>query len=176
MISAFVCYTVFTSHFTASSISFITFNLLISQVDESQNPYETILLHERIQSDGGGGTRPEAGATDTSAAQEGDESTAGVDSTSTTTAPPTNFGEVPNTAPPLPPPRCKGDPVYTEAVVLSGSKTTVPPSATDMVVYDDITAFQNKDVQYEWLIVRAFIIKVVIAFHFRVNCMPYFLT
>ena len=149
------------------------------QLSQTENPYETLPPHERIQSDEGGGTRRETDRSAISAALEGHESTHGVPGTSTTTDPPTISGEGPylNIVPPLPPPRYKGEPIYTEAVVLSGSKTTVPhPPATDMVVYDDITAFQNKDVQYEWIIVRAFIIKTVIAFRFRVNNMPYFLT
>ena len=127
-------------------------------MSQSENQYETVQLCVRVQSDGGGGTRMEAGVTVTSVAQERDESTPRVDGTSATTAPPTISGEVPNTAPPLPPPRYKGEPVYTEAVTISGSKTTVPPPpATDMVVYDDITAFQNKDVQHEWLISGTFL-------------------
>ena len=150
--AACVCYhTVFTSHFTVPSITFTT--LLIPQ----ENQYATVQLCVRIQSDSGGGNRLEVGATITLVAQEREESTPEVDGTSTSTDPPATSGEGPNTAPPLPPPRCKGDPVYTEAVVLSGSKTTVPPpSATDMVVYDDIQGFQNKDVHCIWLMFRAF--------------------
>ena len=130
------------------------------QLSQSENQYETI--QQRIQSDGGGGTLLEAGATITSTALE----------LAPITDPPTTSGEGPNTAPPPPPPRCKDtctDPIYTEAVVLSSSKTAAPPPATDMVVYDDIQGFQNKDVHYSiWLIITTFL---VIAFYFRVSTM-----
>ena len=74
--------------------------------------------------------------------------TSGQDHTSAT---PTNSGEGydSNATPLLPPPRSKDtNPVYTEAVTVSGSKTTAPPPATMGVVYDDIKAYQNQDVQY----------------------------
>ena len=76
----------------------------------------------------------------------------GQDHTSNATATPTNFGEGSdldsNIAPPLPPPRSKDThPVYTEAVTVSGSSTVHRPPATEAVVYDDIKAFKNKDVQ-----------------------------
>ena len=97
--------------------------------------YELVKL--RIQNDGGEGTQAEADDTATPGAQD------------PTTAIPVNPGEGPplNNAPPLPPPRSKDtDPVYTKAVTVSGSNT-VHPSATELVVYDDIKAFKNKDVQ-----------------------------
>ena len=38
------------------------------------------------------------------------------------------------------------DPVYTEPVTVSGTRAVHRPPATEGVVYNDITAFQNKDV------------------------------
>ena len=152
-------------------MSSITSMLLISS-SQSENQYETV--HLQIQRDGGEETRVEGDATTTSAAQERDEPAPGVGDITTTTAPHKTSGEGPNTAPPPPPPRCKDtctDPIYTEAVTVSSSKTAAPPPATDMVVYDDIQGFQNQDVHYTcstWLIITTIL---VIAFYFRVSTM-----
>ena len=102
--------------------------------------YETV--HLQVQSDGGGDTQI---ATATPGTQEVDP----------TTSLPTTSGEGPplDSSPPLPPPRSKdADPVYTEAVTVSGSSTVHRPPATEVVVYDDIKAFKNKDVQLACLL------------------------
>ena len=78
---------------------------------------------------------------------------------SSTTVLPTVSGEGPPlvSPPSLPPPRSMDtDPVYTEAVTVSGSRKVTQLAATEGVVYDDIKAFQNKDVQYTWLTFRIF--------------------
>ena len=64
-----------------------------------------------------------------------------------------------DTCPPLPPPRSMDtdhNTVYTEAVIVKGSSTVHQPPATEGVVYDDIKAYQNKDVQCVCLILRYF--------------------
>ena len=102
---------------------------------ESDTWYETV--HLRIQSDGGGDTQA---ATATPGTREVDP----------TTPLPTTSGEglLLNSSPPLPPPRSKDtDPVYTGVVTVSGSSTVHRPPATEVVVYDDIKAFRNEDVQ-----------------------------
>ena len=93
------------------------------QVDvfESDSRYETV--HLRIQN---GHTRAVMDA-------------------SSTTAPPTVSGER-HSAPSLPPPRIT-DPAYTETVIVSSSRKVTQQPATGGVVYDDIKAFQKKDVQ-----------------------------
>ena len=107
------------------------------QLSPSEMPrYELVKL--RIQSDGVRGAQAEANFNVTPGAQD------------ITTATPVNPGEGPplNSAPSLPPPRTKDtDPVYTEAVTVSGSKAVHRQPATEFVVYDDIKAFKNKDVQ-----------------------------
>ena len=102
---------------------------------ESDSRYETV--HLRIQS---GHTRTEM-------------------DTSSTTALHIVSGEGPPlvSVPSLPPPRSRDiDPVYTEALTVSGSKKVTQQPATEGVVYDDIKAFQNKDVQCTCLTVRIF--------------------
>ena len=102
------------------------------------NMYETVEL--RIHSDNGG----DAQADDAVAVP-------GALDTHSDTATPTVSGEGPtiDSAPPLPPPRSMGtDPVYTEPVTVSGTRAVHRPPATEGIVYDDITAFQNKDVQF----------------------------
>ena len=67
-----------------------------------------------------------------------------------TTALPTVSGEGPplGSAPSLPSPRSMDtDPVYIEAVTVSGSRKVTQQPAIEGVVYDDIKAFQNTDVQ-----------------------------
>ena len=104
----------------------VHYDIVHVQVDvlESDSRYETV--HLRIQS---GHTRAVMDA-------------------SSTTAPPTVSGEGPplGSAPSLPPPRFT-DPAYTERVIVSGSRKVTQQPATEGVVYDDIKAFQNKDVQ-----------------------------
>jgi hypothetical protein len=104
---------------------------------EPDTRYETVQLPVRFQSDSGG-----HGLVETD--------------TSSTTALPTDCGEgFPlDSAPSLPPLRSMDtDPVYTEAVTVSGSGTVHQQPATERVVYDDIKAFQNNDVQCTCLIV-----------------------
>ena len=74
-----------------------------------------------------------------------------------TISPPTVSGEGRplGSAPSLPPPRFT-DPAYTETVTVSGSRKVTQQPATEGVVYDDIKAFQNKDVQCTCLTVRIF--------------------
>ena len=101
---------------------------LIVQVDilEPDTRYETVQLSVRTQC---GHSQDEMDA-------------------SSTTSPSTVSGEGPplDSVPSLPPPRFT-DPVYTEAVTVSGSREVTQQPATEGVVYDDIKAFQNKDVQ-----------------------------
>jgi hypothetical protein len=100
--------------------------------------YETVQL--TVQSNSSGHTRAET-------------------DTSSTTVLPTDCGEgLPlDSAPSLPPPRSMHtDPVYTEAVTVSGSRAVHQLPATERVVYDDIKAFQNNDVQYTCLTDRMF--------------------
>ena len=130
----------FTLHFCVPSMTFTCWPLQVD-ISQSDTRYETV-LPLRVRCDGGGNTQAEADATTTSAAQEGGESARGADST-------VFSGERQpiSSAPSLPPPRSMDtNPVYTEAVIVSGSRT-VHPSATEVVVYDDIKAFKNKDVQ-----------------------------
>ena len=48
------------------------------------------------------------------------------------------------------------NPVYTEAVTVIGSSIMHQPPATEGIVYDDIKAFQNNEVQCVCLILRYF--------------------
>ena len=76
-----------------------------------------------------------------------------------TISPPTVSGEGPplDSAPSLPPPRSRDtDPAYTETVAVSDSRKVTQQPATEGVVYDDIKAFQNKDVQCTCLTFRIF--------------------
>ena len=111
---------------------------------EPDSRYETVQL--RIQSDVVGGTRAQPDATVTTAVE-------GLSSPHVISG----EGHLLDSVPSLPPPRSKDIyPVYTEAVTVPGSKTVHLPPATEGVVYDDIKAFQNKDVQCACLIVRTF--------------------
>ena len=108
--------------------------------------YETV--KPRCQSDGGGNAQA-AGVAAFSGVQERDSNTFS--------------GEEPlpplDHSPPLPPPRSMDtdhNTVYTEAVTVKGSSIVHQPPATEGVVYDDIKAFQNKDVQCVCLILRCF--------------------
>ena len=102
---------------------------------ESDSRYETV--HLKIQS---GHTRTEMDTSSTAALHKISSERPPLDS-----------------VPSLPPPRTMDtDPVYTEAVTVSGSRKVTQLPATEGVVYDDIKAFQNKDVQYTWLTFRIF--------------------
>ena len=110
---------------------------LIVQVDilEPDTRYETVQLQVRTQY---GHSQDEMDA-------------------NSTIFPPTVSGEGPplDSAPSLPPPRFT-DPTYTEIVTVSDSRKVTQQSATEGVVYDDIKAFQNKDVQCTCLTFRIF--------------------
>ena len=116
--------------------------LYLYQQVVSSSHYETIQL--RIQGgDGVRGTRAQVDATITTAVQE--LSSLCIIS---------GEGHLLDSTLSLPPPRSKDiDPVYTEAVTVPGVYLS---PATEGVVYDDIKAFQNKDVQCVCLLLRYF--------------------